>query len=315
MGLEENLEELEALRRILGAAAEQTAFGQFMRSARKGRGLTLDDLAAATGVAKSYLSQIETGYAPPPRDDKIRRIAAALGLDRETLVARAHLAQLPDEVKARMARLWEIFDSTEDVIRGLVRARQAGGGAGAAEPQAPADRPQGGPAAPVSLDLDALHKSGLLHHLAEWGGAQRGGSQQKVRPIPVINKVAAGYPQEFTDLGYPEGVADAYVAAPADLDDPNAFAVRVVGDSMEPKYREGDIVIVSPAAPLETGCDCFVRFSQEEKNGGEATFKRVFFDAGDRVRLQPLNERYAPVILKGTAIERMFRAVARWERL
>ena len=32
--------------------------------------------------------------------------------------------------------------------------------------------------------------------------------------IPVINKVAAGYPAEFTDLDYPLNVADEYVDAP-----------------------------------------------------------------------------------------------------
>ena len=67
------------------------------------------------------------------------------------------------------------------------------------------------------------------------------------RLIPVINKVAAGYPEDFSDLDYPVGVADDYIRCP-DLHDPNAFAVRVVGDSMEPKFCEGDIVVFSPAA-------------------------------------------------------------------
>jgi SOS-response transcriptional repressor LexA/DNA-binding Xre family transcriptional regulator len=311
MGLEENLKELETLRQILAATDEQVAFGESVRRARKARGLRLDDLSAATGIAKSYLSQIETGYARPPRDDKVRRIAAALGLDGGVLVAQAHLGQLPKEVKARMARLWEVFDSTEEVIRGLLRARR---GRGAAEAGADEEGAATG-TTPAGLDLDALHKSGLLHHLAEWGGARLTDPRLKVRAIPVINKVAAGYPQEFTDLGYPAGVADSYVAAPTDLDDPNAFAVRVVGDSMEPRYHEGDVVILSPAAPIETGCDCFVRFSLEADNGGESTFKRVFFDADDRVRLQPLNERYAAVVVRPAAIEGIFRAIARHERL
>ena len=60
--------------------------------------------------------------------------------------------------------------------------------------------------------------------------------------VPLINKVAAGYPREFTDLAYPARVADEYVRCP-DLDDPDAFAARVVGDSMQPNYAEGDIVI------------------------------------------------------------------------
>jgi len=309
MGLKENLRELESLRRMLAVTAGQSGFGQEIRQARKKRGLTLEALAGATGIAKSYLSQIETGYAPPPRDDKVRRIAEALGLDVEALVARAHLAQLPENVKARVARLREIFDSTEEAIRALLAAKE-----GTALPAAEsADETE---ASDASIDLDALHESGLLHHLAEWGAARVQDRPDKVRSIPVINKVAAGYPEEFTDLGYPVGVADDYIAVPAELDDPNAFAVRVVGDSMEPKYKEGDIVILSPAAEVASGDDCFVRFSLESRsNGGETTFKRVFFDSETEVRLQPLNEKYAPTVVKPAEIEGVFCAVARYERL
>ena len=178
----------------------------------------------------------------------------------------------------------------------------------------------------MPLDLDALHQSGLLHHLAEWGDQPPGETSAKagrpetrgaaLRSVPIINKVAAGYPQEFTDLGYPVGVADDYVSVPAELDDPNAFAVRVVGDSMQPKYHAGDIVIFSPAANVDSGADCFVRFAV---TGGprddEVTFKRVFFDPGDTIRLQPINEQYAPTLVKPNQIAGIFRAIARYERL
>jgi phage repressor protein C with HTH and peptisase S24 domain/DNA-binding XRE family transcriptional regulator len=312
MGLKDNLNELDALRQMLEASQEQAAFGREVRRARKSRGLTLDDLAAATGIAKSYLSQIETGYAAPPRDDKVRRIAAALGLDAESLLALAHVGQMPEDLKARMRRLREVFDSTEEVIRGLLGAEGEAGGK--TDDKAKGEATEAG--APA-VDLDSLHRSGLLNHLAEWGEPHGAALRRaKVRQIPVINKVAAGYPAEFTDLGYPVGVADEYVACPADLDDPNAFAVRVVGDSMEPKYREGDVVILSPAAAVKSGDDCFVRFSGGAAgDGAQATFKRVFFDAEDQVRLQPLNERHPPVVVKPSDIGDVFRAVARYERL
>jgi len=106
------------------------------------------------------------------------------------------------------------------------------------------------------------------------------------RLVPIINKVAAGYPADFDDLDYPAGVADDYVRCP-DVHDPNAFAVRVVGDSMEPKFCEGDIVIFSPAAEVHNGDDCFIRFAEPH----ETTFKRVFFEPENKVRLQPRNEK------------------------
>lgn len=130
------------------------------------------------------------------------------------------------------------------------------------------------------------------------------------RLVPIINKVAAGYPADFNDLDYPAGVADDYVRCP-DVHDPNAFAVRVVGDSMEPKFQEGDIVIFSPAAEVRNGDDCFVRFALPH----ETTFKRVFFEPKNKVRLQPRNEKYSPTIIDGQRINGLYRAVIKYEKI
>ena len=102
---------------------------------------------------------------------------------------------------------------------------------------------------------------------------------------------AAGYPREFTDLAYPARVADEYVRCP-DLEDSDAFAARVVGDSMQPLYAEGDIVIFSPAKVVKSGMDCFARLEPDH----ETTFKRVYLEKGkdgeELIRLQPLNAAY-----------------------
>src|SRR5262249_20154948 len=132
--------------------------------------------------------------------------------------------------------------------------------------------------------------SGVLQDLVE----KAAGNVEAVatNAVPVINRVAAGYPSDFTDLSYPRGVADDYVACP-EVHDEQAFAARVHGDSMTPKYNEGDIVIFSPAAAPRSGDDCFVRFAD-----GHTTFKRVFFETDEDntavIRLQPRNERYRP---------------------
>jgi phage repressor protein C with HTH and peptisase S24 domain/DNA-binding XRE family transcriptional regulator len=309
MGLERNLKELEALRQLLAVTDQGGTFGKEVRLARTKRGMTLESLAAATGMAKSYLSQIETGCAPPPRDEKVRKIAEAIGLEPESLVAHAHLSELPADVRARIARLSEVFDSTEEVIRALLAAH---GGAAAGE--AATDT---GEESSVKVDLEALHKSGLLQHLAEWGEKH---TQSRPNPrydwIPIINRISAGPPQGFTDLDYPAGVADEYIPRPPGFSDPNAFALRVDGDSMEPKYHEGDVVIFSPAAHVESGDDCFVRFAMTGSPvDGEKTFKRVFFDAEGEIRLQPINERHKPIIVRPSDVAGIFRAVARYETL
>jgi len=314
MGLNESLNDLAMIRRLLAVGREGGSFGEKVRAARKQKGLTLADLSRATGMAKSYLSQIETGFASPPRDDKVRRIADALGMQVEELLPAAHLSELPDDVKSHLSRL---VDAAEEAIQRLEAARDAAGppATSADTPPAapPASEPPGRPS--VALDLDALHKSGVLHHLARADDAERE-RQVRLRSVPIINKVAAGYPREFTDLGYPVGIADDYVSVPAEMADPNAFAVRVVGDSMEPRYREGDVVIFSPAAGVRSGDDCFVRFAPGSGPGeDESTFKRLFFDGPAQVRLQPLNEQHAPTVVHAETIARAFRAVGRYENL
>ncbi|MFO8013428.1 MAG: XRE family transcriptional regulator [Phycisphaerae bacterium] len=315
MGREDYLEDLETIRRMLTARRERGIFGEKVRKRRQQKRMTLEDLAERTGMAKSYLSQIETGYAPPPRNEKIQRLAAALDLAPKELLETARLSELPDPVKAH---LLELVDEAERAMRGLppgaegAEPDEAGDGSrGGPEAARPAGRPSG------ALDLDALHRSGLLHHLARADDALAGDEEAiALRAVPIINKVAAGYPREFTDLGYPAGIADDYISVPAEMADPNAFAVRVVGDSMEPKYREGDVIVFSPAAPVHSGDDCFVRFAAGSGPGeDESTFKRVFFDGPDQVRLQPLNERYAPATVAPEAIGRIFRAAARYEQL
>ena len=124
-----------------------------------------------------------------------------------------------------------------------------------------------------------------------------------------MNSVAAGYPREFTDLGYPARVADEYVRVPG-LTDPDAFACRVVGDSMLPEYREGDIVVFSPAKKIESGRDCLARLEPDH----ETTFKRVYLEKDGRgrelIRLQPLNPAYAPRTVDREQVAGLFAAVS-----
>ena len=46
---------------------------------------------------------------------------------------------------------------------------------------------------------------------------------------------------------------------------------------------------------VKNGDDCFVRFSMPH----ETTFKRVFFEKDDMIRLQPRNQKYPPQVVEG----------------
>jgi repressor LexA len=125
--------------------------------------------------------------------------------------------------------------------------------------------------------------------------------------------VAAGYPTDFTDLNYPRGVADEYLSCP-DVADPDAFAARVSGDSMSPKYSPDDIVIFSPSQTPKNGDDCFVRFDD-----GQTTFKQVFFETTPKgetlIRLQARNPKYPPRTVPREQINGVYKAVYRYQRV
>jgi phage repressor protein C with HTH and peptisase S24 domain len=70
--------------------------------------------------------------------------------------------------------------------------------------------------------------------------------------VPLIGLAEAGTSGYFDDAGLPVGNSWDEVAFPA-IADENAYALRVHGDSMEPVYRDGCVILVSPAAALRKG--------------------------------------------------------------
>src|SRR5262249_31397169 len=70
--------------------------------------------------------------------------------------------------------------------------------------------------------------------------------------IPLTGFAQAGVGGYFDDAGFPVGKGWDEVAFPA-IADENAYALRIYGDSMEPAYRDGAVIVVSPAATIRKG--------------------------------------------------------------
>ncbi|HEX4055687.1 MAG TPA: XRE family transcriptional regulator [Tepidisphaeraceae bacterium] len=250
--------------------------GDKIRKQRRRLGLTLDELSGRAGISKPYLSLIETGrVANPPSDEKLQRLEQTLGFVSGELLTQAHLQRTPRDVREALGK--------------LLNEKNGDG----AEP---------------------AFMSSVLHQLVDRAGSNVGSNVQGGGAVPVINRVSAGYPTDFTDLAYPPRVADQFVGCP-EICDKDAFAARVHGDSMTPKYREGDIVIFSPSLAARGGDDCFVRFGD-----GRTTFKRIFFETDGEgraavVRLQPRNEKYRATLVKNDQVSGLYRAVYRYQRV
>src|SRR5487761_2128052 len=72
------------------------------------------------------------------------------------------------------------------------------------------------------------------------------------RPLPLIGLAQAGDGGYFDDGGFPVGAGWEEIDFPA-VAAPRAYALEIAGRSMSPAYRDGDRVIVSPAAPVRRG--------------------------------------------------------------
>lgn len=129
-----------------------------------------------------------------------------------------------------------------------------------------------------------------------------------IHRIPVISYVQAGVWTAPNEIRECDGNM-AYITTDLELGE-RAFAIVIRGNSMEPEFTEGDLVLIDPDEPLHPG-DFVVAKNGEE----EATFKkyrpRGYSEDGKEIfELAPLNDDYAtmrsdrqPIQIIGTMVE------------
>jgi phage repressor protein C with HTH and peptisase S24 domain len=70
--------------------------------------------------------------------------------------------------------------------------------------------------------------------------------------VPLMGYAQAANDDSFDDAGFPVGKAWDEMAF-SGIDDENAFAIEVSGNALEPAYRDGAVLVVSPAASVHRG--------------------------------------------------------------
>jgi repressor LexA len=112
--------------------------------------------------------------------------------------------------------------------------------------------------------------------------------------VPVLGYVRAGIPIEAV-----EDILD-YEEISSDLANTGEFfALRIKGDSMEPKISEGDVVIVRKQEKVENGELAVVLV-----NGNDATVKRFYMNESG-VTLISSNPSYPPFIYSKSEVEEL----------
>ena len=89
------------------------------------------------------------------------------------------------------------------------------------------------------------------------------GGKTPVQNVPLIGFAEAGSGGYFDDGGFPVGKGWEETAFPQ-VTDEHAYALEISGDSMKPAYRDGDVIIVSPAAPVRKGDRVVVKTKNDE---------------------------------------------------
>ena len=102
--------------------------------------------------------------------------------------------------------------------------------------------------------------------------------------VPVIGYAQAGDKGYFDDAGYPTGSGWDEVLFPQ-IGDLHAFALEISGASMEPIYRDGDTIVISPAADIRRGDRVVVKTRE-----GEVMAKELSRQSARKIELTSLNK-------------------------
>lgn len=123
--------------------------------------------------------------------------------------------------------------------------------------------------------------------------------RQRELEIPLLGKIAAGQPVEAVENRATLNFAD--FAGNRDT-----YALEVRGDSMiEDHICDGDMILVERTADVRDGEIVVALVS-----GVETTLKRIYREAGNRIRLQPANSSLQPIYVPASEVQIQGRLLA-----
>ena len=118
----------------------------------------------------------------------------------------------------------------------------------------------------------------------------------KTQPIPLIGFAQAGAGGFFDDAGFPTGGGWDEIGFPQ-IEDEHAYALEISGDSMEPAYRDGTQIVVSPAAPVRRGDRVVVK-----TRDGEVMAKELKRKTAKTIELKSLHPDHEDRVLAASDV-------------
>ncbi len=134
-----------------------------------------------------------------------------------------------------------------------------------------------------ALSATGVSVDAFVSLIGDGGGA--------AQAVPLIGFAEAGAGGYFDDGGFPVGKGWDEIAFPA-VNDENAYALEISGDSMMPAYRDGDVIIVSPVTPVRRGDRVVVKTKR-----GEVMVKELKRQTAKSIELRSLNANHQDRVL------------------
>lgn len=142
--------------------------------------------------------------------------------------------------------------------------------------------------------LNGLDRKFDLDHTSDFGDEVA----IQYRGIPVVGMAQFGDEGFFEELQHPTGFGDGLVRYPSR--DPHAYALRGNGNSMAPRFKHGEFIIVEPGTEVHPGDEVMVRLVSGRTMG------KVFAYARDGMHyFDSINQDHAQVVVPSGQIEKM----------
>lgn len=141
-----------------------------------------------------------------------------------------------------------------------------------------------------------LLPAGAHHVIAEHTNVEPAPELKKSRRVPITGSVKGGDDGYLVQDNGADGWVDYWTG------DPHAHALRIKGDSMHPRYRAGEFVVVTPSIEAQPGRDVVVKLTN-----GKCLLKQLNWVHSDEVQLLSINNGYAPMTISREEIESICR--------
>ncbi len=157
-----------------------------------------------------------------------------------------------------------------------------------------------------------LKASKILNVLPEWLATGKGPMEgfihedtleaaPELRPfrnVPVVGDARGGDNGYYDELTYPPGAGDGYITYPAR--DKNTYALRVKGDSMKPRIKNGEFIVVEPNHNPIPGDDVVVCL-----HDGRKMVKELLYIRDGEVTLGSINNGHGNITVALEDIDKM----------